>query len=61
MFEVGAKRFKVLDGEPVFEDGKPVFIPAFEGDVKIAEMADACLHLFATRPRNILSLAMFPK
>lgn len=49
----GSKRIKVLDGKPVFENGKPVFIPAFEGGVKLGSLVDACLY-FGTQPPRLV-------
>lgn len=57
--EIGTKRIKTLDGKPVFEDGKPVFIPVFESDVKVGDLADACLYFgeaesdFVQPPRGL--------
>jgi hypothetical protein len=44
VLEFGTKRIKTLDGNPVFEDGEPVFIPVFDGDIKVGDLADACLY-----------------
>jgi len=41
--EIGTKRIKMLDG-------KPVFIPVFEGDIKVGDLADACLYFGETQP-----------
>jgi hypothetical protein len=50
VFEVGTKRIKMLDGKPVFQDGKPVFIPVFESDVEVGDLADACLYFGGAQP-----------
>lgn len=50
VFEIGSKRIKTLDGKPVFEDGKLVFIPVFESDIKVGDLADACLYFGETPP-----------
>ncbi len=53
VIEIGAKRFKTIDGKPVFEDGKPVFIPVFEGDIKLGDLADACLYFGGAPPEFV--------
>jgi hypothetical protein len=50
VLELGGKRIKTLDGKPVFEDGKLVFIPVFEGDIKAGDLADACLYFGEAPP-----------
>jgi len=50
VFEIGARRIKSHDGKPVFEDGQPVFIPVFERDCKVADLADACLYFGLAAP-----------
>jgi hypothetical protein len=50
VLEIGTKCIKIVDGKPVFQDGKPVFIPVFEGDIKVGDLADACLYFGATHP-----------
>jgi hypothetical protein len=56
VFEIGTKRIKTVGGKPVFEDGKPVFIPAFEGDIKIEDLADACLYFGVAPPEFVQPL-----
>jgi hypothetical protein len=53
VLERGTRRIKVVDGKPVFVDGKPVFIPVFEGDIKVAELADACIFFGAAPPEFV--------
>ena len=53
VLEIGAKRIKTTGGNPVFEDGKPVFIPVFEGDVRAGDLADACLYFGAAQPEYV--------
>jgi hypothetical protein len=50
VLEIGGKRIKTLDGKPALEYGKPVFIPVFEGDIKVGDLADACLYFGGARP-----------
>jgi len=50
VFEIGTKRIRTLDGKPVLENGKPVFIPVFEGDIKVGDLADACLYFGGVKP-----------
>jgi hypothetical protein len=50
VFEIGARRIKSLDGKPVFENAKLVFIPIFERDYKAADLADACLYFGPAPP-----------
>jgi len=49
VLEQGGKRIKSVDGRPVFENGKPVFIPVFEAGVKLGDLVDACLY-FGDKP-----------
>jgi hypothetical protein len=44
VLEKDAKRIKVVDGKPIFEDGKPVFVPVFEAGVHLGDLIDACLY-----------------
>lgn len=44
VLEKGGKRIEVVNGKPVFENGKPVFIPAFEAGVHLGDLIDACLY-----------------
>jgi hypothetical protein len=53
VLEVGTKRIKTIDGKPVFQDGKPVFIPVFEDDVKTGDLADACLYFGGAQPELV--------
>jgi hypothetical protein len=53
VLERGGRRFKVVDGKPVFEDGKPVFIPVFEGDIKVEDLVDACLYFGSEPPQFV--------
>jgi hypothetical protein len=53
VFERGGRRFKVVEGKPVLEDGKPVFIPVFESDIKVEELADACLYFGCEPPEFV--------
>jgi hypothetical protein len=41
--EIGTKRIKMLDG-------KPIFTPVFEGDIKVGDLADACLYFGQAEP-----------
>jgi len=50
VLEIGTRRVKIVDGKPLFQDGKPVFIPVFEGDIKVGDLADACLYLGTAQP-----------
>jgi hypothetical protein len=49
VLELGGKRIKTVDGSPLFQDGKPVFIPVFEDGIEVGDLADACLY-FGTAP-----------
>jgi hypothetical protein len=53
VFEIGTRRLKTIGGKPVFEGGKPVFIPVFEGDIKVGELADACLYFGSAPPELV--------
>jgi hypothetical protein len=53
VLEIGTKRIKTVDGKPVYEDGKPVFISVFEGDVKVGDLADACLYFGGAQPEFV--------
>ncbi len=44
VLEKETRRLKVVNGKPVFENGKPVFIPVFETGVKLGDLVDACLY-----------------
>jgi hypothetical protein len=50
VLEIGTKRLKTLDGKPVLQDGKPVFIPGFESDIEVGDLADACLYFGGAEP-----------
>jgi hypothetical protein len=50
VLEIGTKRIKTLDGKPVIEGGKPVFIPVFESDIEVGHLADACLFFGGAEP-----------
>src|SRR4051794_36404079 len=43
-------RVKVVDGEPLVENGKPVFVPVFEERVKLGDFVDACLYFGDRQP-----------
>ncbi len=34
----------------MLENGKLVFIPVFEGDIKVGDLADACLYFGGVQP-----------
>jgi hypothetical protein len=53
VLESGTKRIKIVDGKPVFEDGKPVFIPVFESDINVGDLADACLYFGGAPPEFV--------
>ena len=53
VLEIGSKRLQVVDGKPVFEDGKPVFLPVFEGETEVGELADACLFFGEAPPEFV--------
>jgi hypothetical protein len=53
VLEKGTKRIKVVDGMPVFESGKPVFIPVFEAGVKLGDLVDACLYFGDKQPEFV--------
>ena len=53
VLEQGTKRIKVVDGKPVFENGKPVFIPVFEAGVKLGSLVDACLYFGDKQPEFV--------
>ncbi len=53
VLEQGAKRIKVVDGKPVFENGKPIFIPVFEAGVKLGNLVDGCLY-FGDKPAEFV-------
>lgn len=53
VLEIGTKRIKMIDGKPVFQDGKPVFIPVFEDDIELGDLADACLDFGRDEPEFI--------
>jgi hypothetical protein len=44
VLEIGGRRIKVVGGNPVFMDGKPVFIPVFEPGLKVRQLTDALLY-----------------
>ena len=50
VLERGTKRIKIVDGRPVFADGKPVFVPVFDHGIKLHELADACLYFGRALP-----------
>lgn len=43
VLERGTKRIKLVNGRPVFADGKPVFIPVFGSALKVRQLADSLL------------------
>jgi hypothetical protein len=53
VLEKGTKRIKVVNGNPVFINGQPVFIPVFEAGVKLRELVDACLYLGSAHPEFV--------
>ena len=53
LLERGTRRIKVAGGKPVLEGGKPVFIPVFEGDIKVGDLADACLYFGGAAPELV--------
>ena len=53
VLEMGSKRLKTVDGKPVFRDGKPILVPAFEDQIKLGELADACLYFGAAQPEFV--------
>lgn len=53
VLERGTKRLQVVDGKPVFRDGKPVFIRVFEDGVKLRDLADACLYFGNAHPEFV--------
>ena len=53
VLEQGGKRIKVVDGKPVFEKGKPVFIPLFEAGVRLGDLVDACLYFGDKAPEFV--------
>jgi hypothetical protein len=53
LLERGTQRIRVVEGKPVFEGGKPVFIPVFERDVKAGDLADACLSFGEEEPESV--------
>lgn len=44
---------KLAGGKPLFEDGKPVFVPVFEAGVNVGDLADACLYFGTTLPEFV--------
>ena len=56
VLEQGGKRIKIVDGRPVFENGKPVFIPVLEAGVKLGDLVDACLY-FGDKPPEFVQPA----
>ena len=62
VLEIGTRGIKIIDGRPVFQDGKPVFIPVFEGDVKAGDLGMLCytsappsLYRFSHRPVSTIT------
>jgi len=53
VLERGTRRILVVDGKPVFENAKPVFIPVFESGVKLGDLIDACLCFGDQRPEFV--------
>jgi hypothetical protein len=53
VLERGTRRIKVVDGNPVFIDGKPVFIPVFEPGLKVRQLTDALLYFGETPIESI--------
>jgi hypothetical protein len=53
LLESGTKRIKIVDGKPVFEDGMPVFIPVFESNINVGDLADACLYFGPAPPEFV--------
>lgn len=55
LLEKGTKRVKLVDGNPVLVDGKPVFVPVnvFEPNVRMRQVADACLYFGSAPPQLV--------
>jgi hypothetical protein len=55
LLEKGTKRVKLVDGEPLLVDGRPVFVPVqiFQSNVTVRQVADACLYFVTVLPEYI--------